>query len=175
MRQTGIVRRMDELGRVVIPKELRRTMRIREGEEVEVYQKDDSLIIKKFSAVGEMIDFQYEYAVSIYRTTGYTAIITDTDKVVAISGDLEKCPIGTPISEKLASIMDARRVEILKGKDKKSFFSEALSQEVQSEIVVPILSNGDVMGAVVLYTKKEPNETFIKIAETAAHFLSQRL
>ncbi len=175
MQQTGIVRRMDELGRVVIPKELRRTMRIREGEEVEVYQKDDALILRKFSAVGEMIDFQLEYAQSIYRTTGFTTIITDTDKVVAVSGDLEKCGVGATVSERLVEIMERRKLEILKHKDKRSFFSNELNKNVNAEVVAPIVANGDVMGSVVLYVKGEPNELAVKTAETAAHFLSQRL
>ncbi len=165
---------MDELGRVVIPKELRRTMRIREGEEVEVFQKDDTLVLKKYSAVGEMIDFQLEYASSIYRTTGFTAIITDTDRIVALSGDLCNLPKGTPISETLQNVIMARKAEVYSKKELKDFFNGNRGG-ICGQVVVPIISSGDAMGAVVLYTKKEPNELAIKTAETASHFLAQRL
>ncbi len=174
MRSTGIVRRMDELGRVVIPKELRRTMRIKEGEEIEVIQKDDTLILKKYSAVSEMLDFQAEYASSIYRTTGYTAIITDTDKIVAISGDLLKRAIGSPIDERLQEIIELRRTEILKDREIKPFF-EVGCEGVKGQVIVPIMVRGDIMGAVILYSKKEPNDTLVKTAETGAHFLGLRL
>lgn len=174
MRQTGIVRRMDELGRVVIPKELRRTMRIREGEEVEVFQKDDTLVLKKYSAVGEMIDFQLEYASSIYRTTGFTAIITDTDRVVAVSGELGSITKGTPIGEILQDLINGRRTEAYHKKDLKPLFLGDING-VGGQVVAPIISSGDAMGAVVLYTKKEPTELALKTAETASHFLAQRL
>lgn len=174
MRSTGIVRRMDELGRVVIPKELRRTMRIKEGEEIEVIQKDDTLILKKYSAVSEMLDFQAEYASSIYRTTGYTAIITDNDKIVAVSGDLIKRSVGSQIDKRLQEIIDYRRTEVLKGREVLSFFDSKV-EEVKGQVIVPIMVRGDVMGAVILYSKKEPTDTLIKTAETGAHFLGQRL
>lgn len=87
MRSTGIVRRMDELGRVVIPKELRRTLRIREGEELEVLTTDDSeLVLRKYSAIDELADFKADYVRSIYTTTGLTALITDNDRVLAAAG-----------------------------------------------------------------------------------------
>lgn len=174
MRSTGIVRRMDELGRVVIPKELRRTMRIKEGEEIEVVQKDDTLVLKKYSAVSEMIDFQMEYASSVYRTTGYTAIITDNDKIVALSGDLSKCSIGSSIDEGLREIIENRKTEVFKGSMVKGFFDGKVS-EVKGQVVVPIIVRGDCMGAVVLYSKKEPTETLLKTAETCAHFIGSRL
>lgn len=174
MRQTGIVRRMDELGRVVIPKELRRTMRLREGEEVEVTQKDDMLIIRKFSAVGEMIDFQLEYASSIYRTTGYTAIITDYDKIIAHSGDLLKVTYGTLISEKLRDVIDGRKTETyLKGEILPCFEGADVSQKGQ--VIAPIISAGDVKGAVIILTRGKLDETAIKTAETASCFLGERV
>ena len=174
MRQTGLVRRMDEFGRVVIPKELRRTMRLREGEEVEVLQKDDTLVIKKFSAVGEMIDFQYEYANSIFRTTGYTAIITDNDKIIASAGDLLKATYGAPISEKLRDVIDGRKTETFsKGEIIPCYVGASTSQEGQ--VIAPIVTGGDVQGAVVLLTNGKLNETAIKIGETASCFLAGRL
>lgn len=174
MRSTGIVRRMDELGRVVIPKELRRVMRIKEGEEIEVTQKDDTLILKKYSAVSEMIDFQMEYALSVYRTTGYTAIITDNDRVVAVSGDLAKISVGSSVSENFREIIEKRKTESYSGNEMLSLFGARLD-EIKGQVVAPIIVRGDVMGAVVLYSKKIPNETLLKTAETGAHFIGSRL
>lgn len=174
MRSTGIVRRMDELGRVVIPKELRRVMRIKEGEEIEVIQKDDTLVLKKYSALSEMLDFQGEYASSIYRATGYTAIITDNDRIVAISGDLCKRPVGGAVDEMLREIIELRRTEVYKSSEIKGLFGES-GDGIKGQVIVPIIVRGDVMGAVILYSKKEPNDTLVKIAETGAHFLGQRL
>ena len=174
MRSTGIVRRMDELGRVVIPKELRRVMRIKEGEEIEVTQKDDTLILKKYSAVSEMIDFQMEYALSVYRTTGYTAIITDNDRIVAVSGDLAKISVGSPVNENFREIIEKRKTESYSGNEMLSLFGARLD-EIKGQVVAPIIVRGDVMGAVVLYSKKIPNETLVKTAETGAHFIGSRL
>ena len=174
MRSTGIVRRMDELGRVVIPKELRRIMRIKEGEEIEVTQKDDTLILRKYSAVSEMIDFQMEYALSVYRTTGYTAIITDNDRVVAVSGDLVRLAVGSPITENLRERIELRKAESYMGSEMVPFFDWKLDG-VKGQVVAPIIVRGDVMGAVVLYSKKIPNETLLKTAETGAHFIGSRL
>ena len=174
MRSTGIVRRMDELGRVVIPKELRRVMRIKEGEEIEVTQKDDTLILRKYSAISEMLDFQMEYAMSVYRTTGFTAIITDNDKIVAVSGDLTKLAVGSPVSENLREIIERRKMEDYSGSRLIPFFDGKLDG-VKGQVVVPIIVRGDVMGAVVLYSKKLPNETLVKTAETGAYFIGSRL
>ena len=174
MRDTGIVRRIDELGRVVIPKELRRVMRIKEGEEIEVTQKDDTLILKKYSAVSEMIDFQMEYAISVYRTTGYTAIITDNDRIVAVSGDLAKISVGSPVNENFREIIEKRKTETYSGNEMLSSFG-ARVDEIKGQVVAPIIVRGDVMGAVVLFSKKIPNETLVKTAETGAHFIGSRL
>jgi AbrB family transcriptional regulator (stage V sporulation protein T) len=106
MRATGIVRRIDELGRVVIPKEIRRTMRIREGEELEVFTgDDDSLILKKYSAVKEFSNFAAEYASSVYLSTGYTTLVFDMDNLVAVSGDIKLYKTGAAISYKLEKVL----------------------------------------------------------------------
>ena len=172
MRATGIVRRMDELGRVVIPKELRRTMRIREGEELEVFTTDDnSLVLKKYSAMEELADFRHDYASSVYGATGYTAIITDNDKVVAVSGDIKGVRIGDVVSDKLTAIYDGRRrVELPAEED--IFSGKA---EYRSAVVAPIISGGDVMGGVILRARKPASELALKTADTAAAFFASRV
>jgi AbrB family transcriptional regulator (stage V sporulation protein T) len=91
LKATGIVRRIDDLGRVVIPKEIRRTLRIREGDPLEIFvDRDGEVILKKYSPIGELGDFAQEYSDSLYETTGHVAIITDRDAVVAVSGAPKK-------------------------------------------------------------------------------------
>ena len=88
MKATGIVRRIDDLGRVVIPKEIRRTMRIREGDPLEIYtEKDGEVIFKKYSPIGELANFVGAYTETVNKATGLTSIITDKDSVIAASGD----------------------------------------------------------------------------------------
>ena len=108
MRSTGIVRRMDELGRVVIPKELRRTLRIREGEELEVLTTDDSeLVLRKYSAIDELADFKADYVRSIYTTTGLTALITDNDRVLAAAGKNAPAIAGEGVLSKKTAVWTA--------------------------------------------------------------------
>ncbi len=172
MRATGIVRRMDELGRVVIPKELRRTMRIREGEELEVFTTDDNaLVLKKYSAMEELADFRHDYASSVYGATGLTAVITDNDKVVAVSGDIKGIRIGDPVSDKLLSAYEGRRRTEFTGADD-VFAGKA---EYRSAVVAPIISGGDVMGGVVILSSKPASELAAKTAETAAAFFASRV
>lgn len=91
MKATGIVRRIDDLGRVVIPKEIRRTMRIREGDPLEIFtDRDGEVIFKKYSPIGELGEFASQYAETLYKTSGYPACITDRDTIIAISGAAKK-------------------------------------------------------------------------------------
>ena len=87
MKATGIVRRIDDLGRVVIPKEIRRTLRIREGDPLEIYtDRDGEVILKKYSPIGEIAAFAKDYTESLFRSMGHIACICDRDMVVAASG-----------------------------------------------------------------------------------------
>ena len=86
MRATGIVRRIDDLGRVVIPKEIRKTLRIREGDPLEIFTaKDGEVILKKYSPIGELNEFSQEYAETLGETLGYGVIITDLDSIISVS------------------------------------------------------------------------------------------
>lgn len=174
MRSTGIVRRIDELGRVVIPKEIRRTMRIKEGEELEVFTTEDALILKKFSAVKEMVDFNVDYVKSIYLSTGLTAIITDKEKILAVAGDFKQYKVGSHYTVKGERLLEERRIKSLNGIEVTSLFGEDVS-EVGGMVLSPIVVNGDVMGAVIVVSKRMLNELSVKTAETASCFLAKRL
>ena len=91
MRATGIVRRIDDLGRIVVPKEIRRTLRIREGDPLEIYtDHDGEVVLKKYSPIGEIAAIAKDYTDSLYRTLGHIVLISDRDAIVAVSGASKK-------------------------------------------------------------------------------------
>mgnify|MGYP000155365917 CR=1 FL=1 len=110
MKATGIVRRIDDLGRVVIPKEIRRTLRIREGDPLEIYtEKDGEVIFKKYSPMGELSSYAAEICESLYKSTGGTVAVCDRDSMIAVSGGGKKELLEKPVSKALEEIMENRR------------------------------------------------------------------
>ena len=119
MKATGIVRRIDDLGRVVIPKEIRRTMRIREGDPLEIYTAvDGEVIFKKYSPMGEMSEFAADYADVLYRAIGEPVLISDRDRIVAAAGLGKREIIEKRISPELENLMESRE-NYVKSADKK--------------------------------------------------------
>ena len=111
MKATGIVRRIDDLGRVVIPKEIRRTMRIREGDPLEIYtDKDGEVIFKKYSPVGEMSEFAAQICETLGKTTGHMAAVCDRDSVIAVSGAARRNLLEKRISDELERIVESRQI-----------------------------------------------------------------
>lgn len=179
MKATGIVRRIDDLGRVVIPKEIRRTLRIREGDPLEIFtDREGEIILKKYSPVGELGSLAKLYAESLAQTIGCTVCITDTDQVVAASGsgkkELQDQFIGKEFE---AAIKD--RAQILAKSGEPSYIRvTAEMKEYQDEAVCPIICEGDVIGAVVLLNKDEKKpfgEIEQRVAYTAADFLGRQM
>lgn len=176
MKATGIVRRIDDLGRVVIPKEIRRTMRIREGDPLEIFtEKDGEVIFKKYSPIGELGDFATNYAETLAKTTGHGACITDRDNVIAVSGIPKKELMEKKVSHELDNLMNEKLtvkyesgkvVSIADGNDK-----------YNAGVVVPIISEGDTIGSVVFVVKdgEKVSEVEDKLAETAADFLGKHM
>ena len=121
MKATGIVRRIDDLGRIVVPKEIRRTLRIREGDPLEIFtDREGEIILKKYSPIGELSQFAGEYAESLAHTTGYLVLITDGDHVVAASGSGKRDFEGKPISGQLEEIIGERK-SLVASDDEKTF------------------------------------------------------
>lgn len=175
MKATGIVRRIDDLGRVVIPKEIRRTLRIREGDPLEIFvDRDGEVILKKYSPIGELGDFAQEYSDSLHETTGHVAIITDRDAVVAISGAPKKQWVDRAIVTVVEEAMESRRSLTVKRGER----AEEDMWDFAMQVIAPIISEGDPIGAVILCTD-EPNrqlgELEQKLCETAAGFLAKQM
>ena len=170
MKATGIVRRIDDLGRVVIPKEIRRTMRIREGESLEIYtDAGGEVIFKKYSPIGELDPCSAQYAEILARSTGFPALICDRDHVVAVSGLPKREFLDRRITPELEESMNSRTPFRDDGSGEKIF---------PAACVFPVISAGDLNGAVVLMQKEDgslPDEMQSKPAEVAAGFLGSQI
>lgn len=181
MKATGIVRRIDDLGRVVIPKEIRRTLRIREGDPLEIFtDREGEVILKKYSPIGELNEFANEYAESLYETTRHTAIICDRDTVVAVSGGAKKEYNEKRLSPELEKIIESREIYTAVGATKpiRITANEFNPDTYTSQVIAPITAHGDPIGAVIL-TSKEKNvkmgDLEEKLAKTASAFLSRQM
>lgn len=180
MKATGIVRRIDDLGRVVIPKEIRRTLRIREGEPLEIFtDHEGEIILKKYSPIGELTLFAKQYAESLAQTTGHVVCIADRDQIIAAAGGGGKGLVGKAISQQLEEAVDNREV-IMAKKEEKRFvpISEDAAEDATGQVIAPIISEGDAIGAVIIYSKEEANkmsEVEQKLALSAARFLGRQM
>lgn len=180
MKATGIVRRIDDLGRVVIPKEIRRTLRIRESDPLEIFtDHEGSIILKKYSPIGEMGVFAKQYAESLSQVSGHVALIADRDVFIAAAGSNSKQIQGKAISKELEKKMNSRDTVCASSSDKE--FINIMEYEVDDykyQVIIPIITQGDVMGAVVLLSTKEDDdmtEVEMKLAQSAAGFLAKQM
>ena len=145
MKATGIVRRIDDLGRVVIPKEIRRTMRIREGDPLEIYtDREGEVIFKKYSPIGELAAFAGQYAETLHKTCGLAVAICDRDTVIACAGIPRREYADKPLSEALEQVMEGRSFYANNGDtETKSITRDGGAYAVGC--AMPILSEGDVV------------------------------
>ena len=178
MKATGIVRRIDDLGRVVIPKEIRRTMRIREGDPLEIYtDKDGGVIFKKYSLMGGLGDFAGQMCETLNKTTGEIAVITDRDACIAVAGLARRELTDKRISSELEQIMEGRQIYQYQAGDKAVPVSDDGSKDLVA-CAAPILSEGDVLGCVLFVgTEGElaSSEPDYKLAQTIAGFLGRHM
>ncbi|WP_025783709.1 stage V sporulation protein T [Sporosarcina sp. D27] len=176
MKATGIVRRIDDLGRVVIPKEIRRTLRIREGDPLEIFtDRDGEVILKKYSPISELGQFAVEYAETLYQTLGTPTLISDRDEVIAVAGLAKKDYMNRQISAD-AEEMLTKRTMITEKMEKTVEWVPGQMEQVKSYCVTPIVVNGDTIGAIYLLSKVHfIGEAEQKTAETAALFLSKQM
>lgn len=177
MKATGIVRRIDDLGRVVIPKEIRRTLRIREGDPLEIFvARDGEIILKKYSPISELGHFATEYADALFDSIHHPVFICDRDEVIALSGDSKNDYLNKDIGSHIEEAIEGREnrlfdnpttIEIVRGQE----------EEVTSYTISTIIANGDPIGCVFIVTKEGEGLTAIeqKVAETAASFLGKQM
>lgn len=185
MRATGISRSIDSLGRIVIPKEIRKNMRIRESDLLEFYAGDEGeLILRKYSPMGELVAFAKEYAESLNQVSGFVSLITDRDQVIAAAGGC-KDALTKRLSVSLQQKMEERQVVLFEKGDKciRPFLqtepqTEAGQENIMAFGMAPILCQGDVVGSVILVAKnenKKMGDIEKKLLQAAATFLGRQM
>ena len=180
MKATGIVRRIDDLGRVVIPKEIRRTLRLREGTPLEIFtDREGEIILKKYSPMMELNAFAGQYADAMAQATGLMVCITDRDQVIAAAAGAKKELLRKPISRPLEHVIQ-ERATVQAGKDDRNYVEVSAEdmEGVTAQVVTPIICEGDAIGAVVIMSR-EPRAKFsegeLRLAATAAGFLGRQM
>ena len=178
MKATGIVRRIDDLGRGVIPKEIRRTMRIREGDPLEIYtSREGEVIFKKYSLMGGVDEFAAQICETLNKTTGLTVAVTDRDSVIAAAGSARRDLIGKRISPQLEQIMEDRGIYRAVPNERSVFVTESLDRYCAA-VAAPIISEGDALGLVVFIGTDGSvgaGETEYKLAQAIAGFLGKHM
>ena len=177
MKATGIVRRIDDLGRVVIPKEIRRTMRIREGDPLEIYtDADGEVIFKKYSPIGELSAQTKQFADVLNRSTNLPVLIADRDRIIACSGMPKRDMLDRRISLEVENIMEKRGSYVAGIDNERIQPVDGVSRYAGA--VYPIIGAGDVSGAVILMLNENgsvPTQTEVKLAQVAASFLGKQM
>ena len=178
MKATGIVRRVDDLGRIVIPKEIRRTLRIREGDPLEIYtEKDGGVIFRKYSPMGDLQEFAAQMCQSIVSSTGHIAAVADRDSIIALHGAPKRELVDKPNSPGLEKIMEQRKNYLYQTGDSPILPAEG-ADKYHLGAAAPILSQGDLMGCVLLLLGENDaplSDADRTLACTAASFLGMQL
>ncbi|GHI00871.1 stage V sporulation protein T [Neobacillus kokaensis] len=176
MKATGIVRRIDDLGRVVIPKEIRRTLRIREGDPLEIFvDRDGEVILKKYSPISELGDFAKEYAEALFDSLGNPVLICDRDAFIAVAGGSKKDYLNKNIGSLVEKTMEDRS-SVLVTQQSDVALIDGTDETISAYTIGPIIANGDPIGAVVIFAKEGTlGEVEQKAVETAAGFLARQM
>lgn len=179
MKATGIVRHIDELGRLVIPKEIRKNMRIREGDPLEIYTDEEgTIVLKKHSPMGELKTFAKQLAELLGQSTGHPIAISDREQLVAVAGGMPKDLVGKKISKELDQLISEREsINTLK-KGKVIPIVEGQKEIGPHQIIYPILGDGEILGSVIMIQNNETSvmaETEQKLVMVAAGFLGKQM
>ena len=178
MRAIGIVRRIDDLGRVVIPKEIRKTLRIREGDPLEIFTaKDGEVILKKYSPIGELTEFSQEYAETLGEVLGCGIAVTDLDSIIAVCKLPKKEYKEKSISKELEQLIENRETKLLKDNKILPLYKDD-SGEYTGQIIMPIVSSsGDCIGSITVVSKENETlpEGIEKMLKVASNFLGKQV
>lgn len=179
MKATGIVRRIDDLGRIVIPKEIRRTMRIQEGDPLEIFtDRDGGVILKKYSPIGEFSSLAKIYAESLAQSYGCTVCITDSEQIIAAAGSGKKELQDKFLCEEVTEILKGRKTFVKKNTEAEYVRITEECSEYKQEVISVILNAGDVLGGIILLWKEEKKrleDSELKIVKSAADLLGRQL
>ncbi|MEW5953578.1 MAG: stage V sporulation T C-terminal domain-containing protein [Bacillota bacterium] len=176
MKATGIVRRIDNLGRVVIPKEIRKTMRIHTGDPLEIYlDRNGKVIFKKYALHNKLEQYAREYVKSLHETLGHVALITDNKEIISAAGRIPKNVARGMVGQTVINTMESRSMKVHHDPVN---ISEEGGQIFTSSVICPITVDGEVMGSVIVASTKEDSpvgEVEAKITQTAAEFLAKQM
>ena len=182
LKATGVVRRIDDVGRIVIPKEIRKTLRIKEGDPLEIFtDKEGEVILKKYSPIGELSEFATTYAETLAKTTGHIACITDKDTVIAVAGGSKKEFLEQGLSKQLEEVLENK--EIYSSSDNNEIAlpiteNDNKEKKYNAQVIYPIVCQGDVIGSVILLAKEQNTkmgESEFKVVQSAAGFLGSQM
>lgn len=179
MQETGMVRRIDELGRVVIPKEMRKTLRIKEGDPLEIYTDKDQLVFKKYSPISTLTDYAQAVADGIEELTEKVCFITDNDSIIYASKGKHKEKIGKSISSEVEKVLKERKSVAISSADGGTVIPLIDGEDFQTEnqIIVPIISGGDCFGSIIVFDNEKSshfNSSDVKFVQLGATFLSKQ-
>ena len=180
MKSTGIIRKIDDLGRVVIPKEIRKKLRIREGDSIEIYiENSDEIVLKKYIPLGgDMIEIATKYAEILSDITGFCTCITDTEKIIAVSGIQKSEYLDHKISSHIINVMEDRAIWSTKYDNISQIIEGENIIKYKSQIIAPIICDAEAIGAVILFStefNKKITEVEYKLVESTASFLAKQL
>lgn len=180
MKATGIVRKIDDLGRVVIPKEIRKNLRIREGDSLEIYIEDSGdIVLKKHIPLGgDMLEIATKYAEILADTTGFAACITDTETIVAVSGAPKSEYLAKMISSHITNVMEDRAIWSTKDDNISPIIEGENVLKYKSQIIAPIICDAEAIGTVILFSTKfdkKITDTEYKLVESTSNFLAKQL
>ncbi len=178
MKTTGIVRRIDRLGRIVIPKEIRKSLSIKDEENLEILLEEDYIILKKYQTMEKLIELAKVYAKELADLSHFIVCMTDTDKVVAISGDKKEKYLGEEISDEVRELMTERCISFSSDQEVKSILKSDLVSSPTSQLIVPIIADAQVIGNIILFTyekNKKITDLEIKLAELTAKYLGNKV
>ena len=179
MKATGIVRKIDDLGRVVIPKEIRRSFHIHEADPLEIYiQQKGEIVLKKYAPMGDILEISSQYVETLNDTTDFVACITDTETIIAISGISKNEYLAREVSEEILEVMKSRK--ILSTVDNNypiPILLDESNTKYTSQIIAPIISNAEALGTVILFSldNKKITKSEYKLIESAAKFLAKQM
>ena len=176
MKETGMVRRIDELGRVVIPKEIRRTLRLKESDPLEIFTERDMLCFKKYSPVNSISDFADGVCSSLAEATGKLSMIVDTDRVLSAKGQLSREYAGKEILKEVSDVLEARRAVIMDANTDGSVKAITVdgANRFKNVFIAPAVSGGDIVGGVIICSEDNIGRENVALAEMCADILSRQ-
>ncbi len=174
MKATGVVRRIDDLGRIVIPKELRRTMRIKEGDSLEIFiDGSDKVILRKYSPVQNIHDIVEEFVSGIYESNKVDIIVTDSDKIIAVGGSLPKELIGKKVTMSLEDRMHNRTTQIIE-RGSNFMVTDSFSLN-KAAVFKPIHVYGDILGSIIIVGDNGITDVEKSLIEFSSSFFNKYL